>query len=68
MASKPKETDRRDESREALEQLAALLFGDGQGADPEILEKLMRHTEPFASSPDVVADFVARLDGKGGMN
>ncbi len=68
MASRPKETDRRDENREALGQLAALLFGDGQRADPEILEKLMRHTEPFASSPDFVADFVARLHGKGGAN
>jgi hypothetical protein len=68
MASRPKETDRRDESREVLGQLAALLFGDGQGADPEVLEKLMRHTEPFASAPDFVADFVARLNGKGGTN
>lgn len=68
MASRPKETDRRDESTEALDQLAALLFGDGRNADTETLEKLMRHTEPFASSPDFVKKFVARLDEKGGKN
>lgn len=65
MASRPKETDRRDESRESLEKLAALLFGDGASTEPENIEKIMKHTEPFASAPDFVTEYVANLAGKG---
>lgn len=65
MASRPKETDRRDENREALVKLAFLLFDDGAGTDAESVERLMRHTEPFASAPEFVAEYVANLANKG---
>lgn len=65
MASRPKETDSRDENREALEKLAFLLFGDGAGTDAESVERLMRHTEPFASAPEFVSEYVANLANKG---
>jgi hypothetical protein len=65
MASRPKETDRRDENRDVLVKLAFLLFGDGAGTGVESVERLMRHTEPFASAPEFVAEFVANLANKG---
>ena len=66
MASRPKETDRLDEDHAALERLANLLFGDGSGGDSESIEKLMRHTEPFASAPKFVLEYVKKLVNKGG--
>ena len=53
------------EFTEALVKLAFLLFGDGAGTDAESVERLMRHTEPFASAPEFVADYVANLANKG---
>ncbi len=63
MASRPKETDTSKETTEALEALAALLYGEG-GGDPAEIEKVMKITEPFRSAPEFVARYLERLRGK----
>lgn len=65
MASRPKETDTSQESKDALEQLAALLFGDDGCSEIDSLAEVMRITEPFASAPNFVDEYIARLHRKG---
>jgi hypothetical protein len=65
MASHPKETDTSQESKDALEQLAALLFGEDGFSDIDVISEVMRTTEPFASVPKFVDEYVARLHRKG---
>lgn len=63
MASRPKETDGCRETDENLVKLAALLFGEY--SDPSYVAEVMRITEPFASSPEFVSRYLARLASKG---
>lgn len=63
MASRPKETDGCRETEETLGQLASLLFGDG--SDPTYVAEVMQVTEPFASAPEFVSRYLARLASKG---
>ena len=65
MASRPKETDATQDADDTLEKLANLLFGGGIGMDVTAIGEMMRTTEPFASSPRFVANFVARLSDGG---
>lgn len=65
MASRPKEIDISRDSPHALEELAALLFDDGGGGDMEAVEEIMRTTEPFASAPEFIENFLKRLRKKG---
>lgn len=66
MASRPKETDSGRETKEALSELAKLLFGDVPAGGPSSIAAVMRTTEPFASAPEFVAEYVARLARTGG--
>jgi len=65
MASRPKETDVAQDTEQSLELLANLLFGGGIGMDVTALGEMMRTTEPFASSPRFVANYVERLSDGG---
>lgn len=65
MASNPKETDSQRESRESLETLANLLFGEAPSSNIVSIAEMMRSTEPFASDPKFVAEYIARHEMKG---
>jgi len=65
MASRPKETDCKDETMEALEQLAGLLFEDGDGADIKAVTEIMRTIEPFASNPEFITAYFDSHSRKG---
>lgn len=68
MASRPKETDSPSRTQDALEELAKLLFENDVCPDIESTAEVMRITEPFASVPNFVADYIARLYRKGALN
>ena len=68
MASQPKETDTSREPKDALDQLAALLFGEDGFSGIEAAAEVMRITEPFASAPNFVNEYIARLHRKGASN
>lgn len=63
IAQRPKEIDSTKETHAKLRELAALLFGKSENLDPESVESIMRSTEPFASSPDFVATYIAAISG-----
>lgn len=65
MASRPKETDTARTSKDGLEHLAALLFGDDGFPDIDAISEVMRITEPFASAPSFVNEYMARRRTKG---
>lgn len=63
IASRPNETDTSRETTEALEALAAMLYGDS-GTDPAEIERVMKITEPFCSTPEFVSQYIERLQSK----
>lgn len=65
MATQPKNTENRKEADEELGRLAAILFGDEEHANPLFIADVMRITEPFASSPEFVSRYLARLAESG---
>lgn len=60
MASRPKETDCSKETRDSLRQLADLLFKDEVDSNPEAVAEIMRTTEPFASEPAFIDEYIDR--------
>lgn len=68
MASRPKETDCKNETTNDLDKLAGLLFGDDVGANPEYVAEMMRSIEPFSSNPKFIVEYLDRYGSKGEGN
>jgi len=65
LATRPKETENCRATDDVLNQLASLLFVSEDDYDPTYLAEVMRSTEPFASSPEFIARYLARLSTQG---
>lgn len=65
LATRPKETENCRATDDVLNQLASLLFVSEDDYDPTYLAEVMRSTEPFASSPEFIARYLARISTQG---